>query len=54
LKIPGGNQRKKLAGNLLLMAQAGQYNFKRSIITATRGGAACGNEFVNIAMNAIF
>jgi hypothetical protein len=35
-KYPEEIRRKKLAGNLLLMAQAGQYNFKRCIACGKR------------------
>ncbi|MBE6632476.1 MAG: DUF4037 domain-containing protein [Ruminococcaceae bacterium] len=46
---------KKLAGNLLIMGQAGQYNYKRCIL---RGDSAAAQlsaiEFVKGALNAIF
>ena len=46
---------KKLAGNLLLMAQSGQYNYKRCV---DRGEVAAAQlavyEFVNHAISAIF
>lgn len=46
---------KKLAGNLLVMGQAGQYNYSRSI---SRGDTAAAqlavNEFVKSALNVIF
>ena len=46
---------KKLAGNLLLMGQAGQYNYKRCI---SRGETAAAQlaafEFVKSALNVIF
>ena len=54
-KYPEDIRRKKLAGNLLLMAQAGQYNFKRCIDHGEPAAAQLAvNEFVNSAMNAIF
>ena len=54
-KYPEDIRRKKLAGNLLLMAQAGQYNFKRCIDHGEPAAAQLAvNEFVSSAMNAIF
>ena len=53
--FPEDVRRKKLAGNLLIMAQAGQYNYKRCIDhgeTAAAQLAVC--EFVKSAMSVIF
>lgn len=54
-KYPEDIRRKKLAGNLLLMAQSGQYNFKRCIDHGEPAAAQLAvNEFVNSAMAVIF
>ena len=46
---------KKLAGNLLLMGQAGQYNFARCIRRGDRAAAQlAAGEFVTSALRAIF
>lgn len=46
---------KKLAGNLLLMGQAGQYNYKRCIIRGdTAAAQMSAYEFVKSAINAVF
>lgn len=46
---------KKLAGNLLLTAQAGQYNYKRCLDHGEEAAAQLAAfEFVNSAMNVIF
>ena len=46
---------KKLAGNLLIMAQAGQYNYLRCLAHGETGAAQlCVFEFVRSAINAIF
>ena len=46
---------KKLAGNLLLMAQAGQYNYMRCIRHGERAAAQlAAGEFARSAMNVIF
>ena len=53
--FPEDVRRKKLAGNLLIMAQSGQYNYKRCIDhgeTAAAQLAVC--EFVKSAMSVIF
>ncbi len=54
-KFPRDVKLKKLAGELLLMAQAGQYNYYRSI---TRGETAAARlaayEFAKSALHAIF
>jgi len=55
IKYPDGIMKKKLAGNLLLMAQSGQYNYKRCIDhgeTAAAQLAVC--EFVKSASEVIF
>ena len=52
---PEDIRRKKLAGNLLIMAQSGQYNFKRCLSHGETGAAQLAvNEFVKSAMNVIF
>ncbi|MBR6618792.1 MAG: DUF4037 domain-containing protein [Clostridia bacterium] len=46
---------KKLAGNLLLMGQSGQYNYKRCIDRNETGAAQLAvNEFVKSTINAVF
>ncbi|MBR5571298.1 MAG: DUF4037 domain-containing protein [Oscillospiraceae bacterium] len=46
---------KKLAGNLLLMAQAGQYNYSRCLAHGETAAAQLAiNEFVNAALAVIF
>ena len=46
---------KKLAGNLLIMAQAGQYNYLRCLAHGETGAAQlCVFEFVRSAINVIF
>ncbi len=55
LKMPEDVRLKRLAGNLLLMAQSGQYNFMRCIRHGEPDAAqlaAC--EFVNAALKVIF
>ena len=52
---PEDVRRKKLAGHLLLMAQAGQYNYRRCLAHGENGAAqlaAC--EYVKSAMAVIF
>ena len=53
--LPEEVRRKKLAGNLLLMGQAGQYNYQRCM---SRGETAAAQlavgEFVRAALHAIF
>ena len=53
--LPKGVKLKKLAGNLLIMAQSGQYNYSRCI---SRGEGASAQlaifEFVKSALNVIF
>ena len=53
--MPEDVRRKRLAGNLLLMAQTGQYNFVRCLKHGEPEAAqlAC-NEFVNAALKAVF
>ncbi len=53
--MPEDIRLKRLAGNLLLMAQAGQYNFTRCLKHGETEAAqlAC-NEFVNAALQVIF
>ena len=47
--------RKRLAGNLLLMAQSGQYNYRRCISHGELAAAQLAvGEFTNSAMSAIF
>ncbi len=46
---------KKLAGELLIMAQSGQYNYKRCILHGESGAAKLSlYEFVNATIHAIF
>ena len=46
---------KKLAGQLLLMAQSGQYNYRRCLSHGETGAAQLAvAEFVNSAMSAVF
>lgn len=53
--LPEDVRRKKLAGNLLLMAQSGQYNYPRCIKRQETGGAAlAASEFVSAALKVIF
>lgn len=54
-RMPEDIKRKRLAGNLLLMAQSGQYNFVRCLRHGEPEAAqlAC-NVFVNAAMKVIF
>ena len=53
--FPEDIRRKKLAGNLLIAAQAGQYNYKRCIDHGETAAAQLAvNEFVKSAMSAIF
>ena len=53
--FPEDVRRKKLAGHLLLMAQAGQYNYHRCISRGETGAAQLAViEFVKSAMNVIF
>lgn len=53
--LPEDIRLKKLAGNLILMAQSGQYNYKRCLL---RGDSAASQlavgEFVNASLRAIF
>lgn len=54
-RMPEDIKRKRLAGNILLMAQSGQYNFSRCLGHGEPDAAqfAC-VEFVNAAMKALF
>ena len=53
--LPEDIRLKKLAGNLLIMAQAGQYNYSRCILHGETGAAQLAVfEFVRAAINAIF
>ncbi len=55
IRMPEDVRRKKLAGNLLLMAQSGQYNYSRCV---SRGDTAAAQlsavEFVKYALRACF
>ena len=52
---PEDVRRKKLAGRLLLMGQAGQYNCPRCLRRGERGAAAlAAAEFVKNGLNAVF
>lgn len=53
--FPPDVRKKKLAGQLLLMGQSGQYNYKRCIERGESGAAAlAAGEFVRSAMSASF
>ena len=53
--MPDDVRKKRLAGNLLLMAQAGQYNYARCLAHGERAAAQFAViEFVNAAMSVIF
>lgn len=55
LNMPEDIRLKKLAGNLLLMAQSGQYNFKRCLDHGEPAAAQLAvNEFVQSAMKTVF
>lgn len=52
---PEDVRRKKLAGELLLMGQSGQYNYRRCLLHGETGAAQLAvAEFVKSAMHAIF
>ena len=52
---PEDVRRKKLAGNLLLMAQAGQYNYRRCLGHGETGAAQLAvGEFVRSVMRVVF
>ena len=53
--MPEDVRKKRLAGHLLLMAQAGQYNYRRCLAHGEQAAAqlACA-EFVTNTMNAVF
>ena len=52
---PGDIRRKKLAGHLLLMGQAGQYNYPRCLAHGERGAAQLAvGDFVRHCMAAVF
>ena len=55
LAMPEDVRRKRLAGHLLLMGQAGQYNYRRCLAHGEGGAAqlAC-FEFVRSAVSAVF
>ena len=54
-KMPSDVRLKKLAGNLLIMGQAGQYNYPRCVQRSDGGAAQLAVfEFVKSAMNVIF
>ena len=54
-RYPEDVRRKKLAGNLLLMGQSGQYNYARCIRHGETGAAQLAAvEFVRSAMHAVF
>lgn len=53
--LPEDIRLKKLAGNLLIMAQSGQYNYKRCIERIETGAAQLATgEFVNATLKVIF
>ena len=52
---PEDIRKKKLAGNLLLMAQSGQYNYRRCLKHGETGAAQlAAGAFVNAMMRAVF
>ena len=54
-RYPEDIRRKKLAGSLLLMAQAGQYNYPRCLAHGEKGAAQLAvGEFVRHCMAAVF
>ena len=54
-RYPDGVMRKKLSGSLLIMAQAGQYNYKRCLAHGEEGAAQLSViEFSRAAMSAVF
>ena len=54
-RFPEDVRRKKLAGSLLLMAQAGQYNYRRCLAHGETGAAQLAvDEFCKAAMHAVF
>ncbi len=53
--FPEDVRRKRLAGQLLLMGQAGQYNFSRCLAHSERAAARlAAHEFVRAALSALF
>ena len=53
--FPDDVRLKKLAGEILIMGQSGQYNYPRCIKRGESGGAQlCLHEFVKSAMHAVF
>lgn len=55
LHMPEDIRLKRLAGNLLLMAQSGQYNYSRCLSHGETGAAQLAiTEFVNAAMKTVF
>ena len=53
--LPDDIRMKKLAGNLLIMAQAGQYNYPRCLMHGETGAAQLAAfEFAKAAINVIF
>lgn len=54
-RMPQDIRLKKLAGNLLLMAQSGQYNYSRCLSHGETGAAQLAvNEFVQAGMRTVF
>ena len=54
-RIPEDVRRKRLAGRLLIMAQSGQYNYRRTLAHGETGAAQlAAGEFVRSAMSAWF
>ena len=54
-RYPEDIRKKKLAGNLLLMAQAGQYNYPRCLCHGETGAAQLAvGEFVKAVMQTVF
>ncbi len=54
-RMPEDVRKKRLAGHLLIMAQSGQYNYRRCLLHGERGAAQlAASEFVRHALAACF
>ena len=55
MEMPEDARRKRLAGRIFLMAQSGQYNYRRCLAHGERGAARlAAAEFVQNALSALF
>ncbi len=53
--LPEAIRRKKLAGNLLMMGQTGQYNYPRCLARGdTAGAGLCAARFLEYALHTVF